>query len=267
LDLLSLLQWRSWLQQNPWVFDKQVISLSVSDVTRSGIIDPIFGFTPPNRIDTENTNYREGLIAHGLSSRSRGVMQVLIDEIIARKWPLRIYAPEYLTPLASVLRAIVDFEGSEYLPTDDQQRRHQNVPHQDVMALTFRDESFDGYISCEVLEHIPDIGRALAEAYRILKPGGLFFGTFPFAYMNEESVHKAKLVDAEIAYLTEPEYHGNPVDSEHGSLVYTVPGWDFLQQASSVGFSHNSLQFISSRRHGIFGTEIAGVFVFKARRG
>ena len=41
--------------------------------------------------------------------------------------------------------------------------------HQDVQALSFSDDSFDIYVSCEVLEHVPDMDRAISEAARILK--------------------------------------------------------------------------------------------------
>lgn len=39
-------------------------------------------------------------------------------------------------------------------------------------ALPFADESFDFILFCEVLEHIPDHEKAVAEANRVLKPGG-----------------------------------------------------------------------------------------------
>jgi len=50
----------------------------------------------------------------------------------------------------------------------------------DVVSLSYPDNSFDAYISLGVLEHFeqgPD--RALAEAHRVLKPGGLAFISVP----------------------------------------------------------------------------------------
>ncbi len=41
-----------------------------------------------------------------------------------------------------------------------------------ALHLPFADESFDLIVCSEVLEHIPDYGRALEEITRILKPGG-----------------------------------------------------------------------------------------------
>jgi hypothetical protein len=44
------------------------------------------------------------------------------------------------------------------------------------------------------------------------------------AYVSEDTVHKAKIVDDEID-LMEPECHGNPIDPSGGSLVFGIPGW------------------------------------------
>ena len=46
------------------------------------------------------------------------------------------------------------------------------VLHGDVTAVPLADGSMDAVISQEALLHVPDKGRALAEAFRILRPGG-----------------------------------------------------------------------------------------------
>jgi SAM-dependent methyltransferase len=46
-------------------------------------------------------------------------------------------------------------------------------------ALPFADASFDRVIAAEVLEHLPDDQRAMAELFRVLKPGGLMAVTVP----------------------------------------------------------------------------------------
>lgn len=49
----------------------------------------------------------------------------------------------------------------------------------DSLALPFPDARFDIVICSEVLEHIPDHHRALAEAVRVLVPGGLLAVSVP----------------------------------------------------------------------------------------
>ena len=39
-------------------------------------------------------------------------------------------------------------------------------------VLPFEDESFDAAVSTQVYEYVPDISKALAELYRVLRPGG-----------------------------------------------------------------------------------------------
>jgi SAM-dependent methyltransferase len=45
--------------------------------------------------------------------------------------------------------------------------------------LPFEDASFDRVIAAEVMEHLPEDGRAMAELFRVLKPGGLIAVTVP----------------------------------------------------------------------------------------
>lgn len=48
----------------------------------------------------------------------------------------------------------------------------------DLGALPFADQSFDVVYSFKVLAHVPAIGRALAEAARVTRPGGRLFLEF-----------------------------------------------------------------------------------------
>lgn len=53
------------------------------------------------------------------------------------------------------------------------------VRRADATSLPFPDSSFDGVILAEVLEHVEDDGAALAEAARVLQPGGVLGVTVP----------------------------------------------------------------------------------------
>ena len=50
----------------------------------------------------------------------------------------------------------------------------------EVTALPFADRSFDAMVAAEVIEHIPDLDRALGEAARVLRPGGRLVVTVPY---------------------------------------------------------------------------------------
>lgn len=59
----------------------------------------------------------------------------------------------------------------------------------DGEELPFSDDTFDSSMATEVLEHISSPESLLLEAYRILKPGGLFFFTVPFLWNFHEIPH------------------------------------------------------------------------------
>jgi len=56
-----------------------------------------------------------------------------------------------------------------------------------AMALPFADDTADLVILQGVLEHVRDAERTLAECYRVLKPGGLFYTEMPFMQPYHES--------------------------------------------------------------------------------
>jgi SAM-dependent methyltransferase len=49
----------------------------------------------------------------------------------------------------------------------------------DICALPLSDASVDAMVSLQVIEHLPDLPRALAETARVLRPGGLVVATTP----------------------------------------------------------------------------------------
>ena len=54
-----------------------------------------------------------------------------------------------------------------------------DVKQGDALSLPFADGEFDRVIASEVLEHIPDDTRAIAELVRVLRPGGTMAVTVP----------------------------------------------------------------------------------------
>ena len=81
-----------------------------------------------------------------------------------------------------------DIIGIDYLQStvDKVKRFDPELPVQqgDVNNLDFPDNHFDAYVSLGVVEHFQEgPQKALAEAYRVLKPGGIAFVTVPYLNM------------------------------------------------------------------------------------
>lgn len=59
----------------------------------------------------------------------------------------------------------------------------------DAQSLPVRSASVDAVTMLEVIEHLPDPDRALAEAHRVLRPGGILVLSAPFAYPLHDQPH------------------------------------------------------------------------------
>ena len=66
-----------------------------------------------------------------------------------------------------------------YFPDPGGRARSWQVFQGDCLQLPFKDQSFDGIVCSEVLEHLPDYHSAIVEIRRILKPGGFFALSVP----------------------------------------------------------------------------------------
>ena len=60
----------------------------------------------------------------------------------------------------------------------------------DITSLPFPDSAFDVVVSSQVIEHISEYEKAIAELKRVLKPGGILILSFP----NERMLTLARLI-------------------------------------------------------------------------
>jgi SAM-dependent methyltransferase len=78
---------------------------------------------------------------------------------------------------------LCDYTGVDRDPraVEEARRRGRNVVHVDLdrSPLPFPDASFDGAILKDVLEHVLEPARLVAEAQRVLRPGGRTFASAP----------------------------------------------------------------------------------------
>jgi SAM-dependent methyltransferase len=107
----------------------------------------------------------------------------------------RVRLTRDLTPIIGQLKGVVlDIGGGREAPLDAAwpatayRCRLDAFPHikphvvGDAMTLPIRPASVDGVLMSEVLEHLPSPTDALAEARRVLRPGGLICGSVPFLF-------------------------------------------------------------------------------------
>jgi 2-polyprenyl-6-hydroxyphenyl methylase / 3-demethylubiquinone-9 3-methyltransferase len=101
--------------------------------------------------------------------------------------------------------------------------------------LPFQDEAFDHVTCCDVLEHVEEVGRVIAEISRVLKPGGLFF----YDTINRTFISKLAIIK---------------LMQEWPSTAFAAPNthvWEkFIRPAELVGLLE---------RHGLDQREMRGI--------
>jgi SAM-dependent methyltransferase len=205
-------------------------------------------------------NFRERLICEkcGLNNRLRATYHLfgkLFPDLASKK----VYITEEVTPFFDLLKKrIPDLVGSEYFEENSNRKVFvpqisREIRNEDLTKLTFPENEFDLVISLEVLEHIPDYKKALAELYRITKPGGYLVFSVPFLENCEKTLVRAKMEGGKVEHLLPSEYHGDPVDGESCLCFYHF-GWDMLEALKKIGFSEAGVYADHSIQFGYLGT-------------
>ncbi|MBN1143511.1 MAG: class I SAM-dependent methyltransferase [Bacteroidales bacterium] len=108
----------------------------------------------------------------------------------------------------------------------------------DVQQMPFGNDEFDVVICNHVLEHVPDDRKAMAEIYRVLRPGGYAILQVPLDYSAATTYEDASITDP-----AEREKHFRQKDH------YRMYGRDYLERLKGAGFQireHNFLDTLSS---------------------
>ncbi|UAX95114.1 methyltransferase domain-containing protein [Ensifer adhaerens] len=149
------------------------------------------------------------------------------------------------------------------LPRGSTTRKFRN---EDLQKLTFPANTFDLFISLDVMEHIPDPKAAIYEIWRHLKPGGYMLCTWPVRKYQVEAIdHRVAFnEDGTIKeYLKPEEWHGNPVDAK-GALVTVDYGYDIHQAIALWAHFDVRVYRFNDHKHGILG-EYTEVFLAQRR--
>ena len=120
-------------------------------------------------------------------------------------------------------------------------------------------------LSFDVLEHVEDLDAALRECHRVLRPGGTLLFAAPMQFEHGAVVDRVRVrADGSYEHLAEPEYHGNPVSSEHGSLCFRYLGLDVLDALRRISFVEVRCLLYWSREFGYLGSNQNLVITGKA---
>ncbi len=127
--------------------------------------------------------------------------------------------------------------------------------------LPFPDESFDIAYCCDVLEHVDDLDRVLAETSRVLKPGGVYL------YDTINRTRRSKLVMIKLMQewrataLMEPNLHDWDMFITPGELVAAI-GRAGLENRDIVGVgpARNPLSLVMDMRRRARGDMTYGEF-------
>lgn len=100
----------------------------------------------------------------------------------------------------------------------------------------------------------------------MLNKNGVAIWTLPFAYGPKDHIVNTTMENDNLVHHLSPGYHGNPINPNGGSLVFTIPGWNIIEDAKKAGFSDVEFCFVHSATYGTVATRLSGVLVFRARK-
>jgi len=145
-------------------------------------------------------------------------------------------------PLVAFLRRQTrSLATSEYFADARPGETRGGVRCEDVQQLTYADAAFDLITHTEVLEHVPDDARGLAELRRVMRPGGIMLFTVPL-HGGEHTVERARLCGMQIEHVRPPVYHTDPLRGGAGILAFRDYGSDILERLRLAGFRAATLE-------------------------
>jgi SAM-dependent methyltransferase len=174
----------------------------------------------------------------GFSKKILGIQSGTFRALVAdRKFQqLKIAELNSLGALHRFLKNSPNLSYSEY------GSKNPDVRSEDLMCLSYEDNSFDWVLHSETLEHVPDFQSAWGEIYRVLKPGGVCIFTIPIVLDGRKSRKRARLVDGVVIHHLPASYHGLVGEEKSDYLVFYEFGEDCLDEVKKIGFEISMVQ-------------------------
>jgi len=169
-------------------------------------------------------------------NRERLLLAVFESELPVSGKSVLHFSPEkylfnYLSRVARVTTA--DLQPGFYKNIDTM------VQHADATSLQLQDNSFDIIIANHILEHIPEDAKAMAEFYRVLKPGGFAVLQVPFSNTLERTV--------EDPGINNPVLQEKRFGQHDHVRIYALQ--DYLQRLQLAGFTAKQLTAAHLKRY------------------
>src|SRR4051794_18243243 len=147
---------------------------------------------------------------------------------------LRIAEINRIEGLHEQLHGLPELRLSDYEPGAAPGEVVRGVRSEDLTRLTYPDASFDLVLTSETLEHVPDLTVALAEIYRILRPGGRHIFTIPLLPGVAKTFARTVVRPDGTHELRAPQIRHPGGDV--GYPVFTEFGADFPEILRAAGF-------------------------------
>jgi SAM-dependent methyltransferase len=148
---------------------------------------------------------------------------------------LRIAEINRIDGVHEVLADLTGFRPSDFNPGAARGASVEGVRCEDFTRLTYPDACFDLVLSSETIEHVPDLGQALAECRRVLVPGGRHVFTAPVSPNVEKTFPRARLnAEGAVERLAPAIAHPG---GDWGYPVFTELGLDLPEILERAGFT------------------------------
>ena len=145
-----------------------------------------------------------------------------------------IYEPGLIGPFRKYLRDLDGYRNSFFESDVSPGEIRSDTECQDLMKLTYADNSFDLVLSSDIFEHVRKPFVGFKEVDRVLKPEGFHIFSIPLQWpMRRRTVSRVDTSGPKDEYVLPAHYHGARGGSK--SLVYTDFGADMVDRMAEDG--------------------------------